>query len=354
MRVIVARRLDLGAHRRAHLLGRQRLLALLREIRRCVGLREHAIDRHPRGAFATASRASENRSNRRRQDRRQRIARPLPAMSGRCRGSACEPEDRRRRRRPCGASQATRTAEEDHRAGQHRRLVGEDVAEHVLGDDDVEVPADGGSGASPSRRPERPRRERPRSSPRPRARPRATDATSSSTFALSTDVTFFLRPRARVERSLHDAANFLLAVDQRVDRLATGRSLPALARLAEVDAAGELADDEDVDAAHDLGLQRRRVEQRLDRLHRTEVREQAERLPDGEQRLLRDARSTSGRPTSDHRPRRAAPRQRRDASVASGSSLPVSSIARPPMIASSISSEVRSASRPCGARPPRS
>ena len=57
--------------------------------------------------------------------------------------------------------------------------------------------------------------------------------------------------------------------------------------LAEVDAAGELAHDEDVGALDDLGPQRARVDERRARADRPEVGEEAEALAQAEEALLR-------------------------------------------------------------------
>ena len=64
--------------------------------------------------------------------------------------------------------------------------------------------------------------------------------------------------------------------------------------LAEVDAAGELAHDEQVGALDDLAPQRAGVQQRLDGAHRAQVRVQAQRLAQPEQPLL-GARRVAGR-----------------------------------------------------------
>ena len=58
------------------------------------------------------------------------------------------------------------------------------------------------------------------------------------------------------------------------------------AAVAEVDAAGELAHDEQVGALDALALERAGVEQRRARPHRAQVREQAEPLAQAEQALL--------------------------------------------------------------------
>ena len=81
--------------------------------------------------------------------------------------------------------------------------------------------------------------------------------------------------------------------------------------LAEVDAAGELAHDEQVGALDPLAAQRRGVVERGQRLDGAQVGVQAEPLAQPEQPLL-GARRVRGRscPTSGRRPRRAARRRR--------------------------------------------
>ena len=107
------------------------------------------------------------------------------------------------------------------------------------------------------------------------------------TFALSTWVTFRRRAARQLERQRHDPPDLALRVPQRVDGGAALRRLALLGRPAEVEAAGELADDQAVHALEQLGLERRgRDELRVDG-DRAQVREQAEAAAQGEQRLLR-------------------------------------------------------------------
>ena len=61
---------------------------------------------------------------------------------------------------------------------------------------------------------------------------------------------------AAAEAEVRDARDLLLVVVVRVDRLALAVHDAALLRLAEVDAAGQLTDDDDVDALDHLGLER--------------------------------------------------------------------------------------------------
>ena len=86
----------------------------------------------------------------------------------------------------------------------------------------------------------------------------------SSTLALSTLVTLLAALACRLERDVRDALDLRAAVAHGVERLfgagevAVGRRAPA-ARLAEIDVAGELADDQDVEPRDEFGLQARRV-----------------------------------------------------------------------------------------------
>ena len=71
------------------------------------------------------------------------------------------------------------------------------------------------------------------------------------------------------------------AVGAEVARVVVGARL-----LAEVDAAGELADDEQVGALDALALERARVVERRERADRAQVREEAQALAQAEQALL--------------------------------------------------------------------
>ena len=80
----------------------------------------------------------------------------------------------------------------------------------------------------------------------------------SSTLALSTEQSFFPRRRAVSNPTRGDAADLALAVVHRVEALVlAGGVLAAPARLPEIDVAGELADDHEVEPGDHLGLQRR-------------------------------------------------------------------------------------------------
>ena len=86
------------------------------------------------------------------------------------------------------------------------------------------------------------------------------------------------------ERDAGDALDFRRGVDLGVDApaLAVGQLLDP-ARLAEIDAAGQFADDHQVEAANDIGLERRCIDQSVEHRRRTQVGEQAEFLAEPEQ-----------------------------------------------------------------------
>ena len=66
-------------------------------------------------------------------------------------------------------------------------------------------------------------------------------------FALSTEVSSLARVACQFESDAEQASDLDLVVDQRVDRLTPVAALRALARLAEIDAPGQLADHDQVD-----------------------------------------------------------------------------------------------------------
>ena len=156
-----------------------------------------------------------------------------------------------------------RRRQHPERAGQDGRLVGEDVAEQVLGDDDVE----GRRAADEQHRARVDELVAQRhvrevggdlvGDGPPQAR-RREDVGLVDRGHVAT-----ARP-GQLEGEPDDPPDLRLRVRQRVER----RSLPGrpgrLAALAEVDAAGELADDEQVDAVEELRLERRRGDERRD------------------------------------------------------------------------------------------
>ena len=225
------------------------------------------------------------------------LATPVPAMSGAepCTGS----------NRPGLAGLAERGARQHpDRAGQHRRLVAEDVAEHVLGDDHVEVARRRRPAAS--RRCRRAGARARRWGTRALCSSRTTSRHSrlvSSTLALSTLVT---ARAGRAERDPRDPLDLLARVDAGVRGAVGGARL-----LAEVDPAGQLAHDQQVGALDHLALQRAGVVQRRQRAHRPQVGEQAEALAQPEQALLGPGLGRVGAcPTWARRRPPAAPRRR--------------------------------------------
>ncbi len=97
-------------------------------------------------------------------------------------------------------------------------------------------------------------------------------------FALSTLVTF-LRASRKATRAIRSTSP---------TRVHAGvvRGVAVEAAVAEVDAAGELADHQEVHALDPVALERARVEQRGARPDRAQVREQAELLAEAEEPLL--------------------------------------------------------------------
>ena len=150
----------------------------------------------------------------------------------------------------------------------------------------------------------------------------------SSTFALSTEVTFPRRPAAA--RKPHSAS--ALDLGERVDAGVEG-AVGLAPALAEVEAAGELAHHQQVGALDALAAQRAGVVERRPRAHRAQVGVEAEARAQAEQPLL-GARLGRGRwcPTSARRPRRAAPRPTpaQAASTSSVRAVPWASIEAPP------------------------
>src|SRR5262249_9525358 len=76
-----------------------------------------------------------------------------------------------------------------------------------------------------------------------------------------------------------------------VKALALGTFLPDSLGLTEIDVAGQLAHDEDVQPRDHFGPERRGGSELRKDLRRTQVREQAERLAQSEDRLLRTLRA---------------------------------------------------------------
>ena len=103
-------------------------------------------------------------------------------------------------------------------------------------------------------------------------------------------------------------------------RAHVGRLRGGAALLAEVDAAGELAHEHEIDAVEHLGLDRRRVAQRGMQLDGSQVGVDTELAPDAQQVPAPDARARRA-PTSDRRSRLAGRRPPRDRRRASASAM---------------------------------
>ena len=84
-----------------------------------------------------------------------------------------------------------------------------------------------------------------------------------------------------------DAADFRFAVQHGVEADALAVFFTHAARLAEVDVAGQFADDQDVQPGHHFRLQRRGIGQFRIKNRRTQVGEQVQILADAEQAALR-------------------------------------------------------------------
>ena len=113
---------------------------------------------------------------------------------------------------------------------------------------------------------------------------------------MSTLVSRLRRVSAKAAGEQHDAPDLVLAVRHRVDRPPLALLLAGLLALPEVHAAGQLADDQQVDALEQLRPERRgRDECRMD-LDRSQVGEQPETAAQREERLLRPDRRRRIRP----------------------------------------------------------
>ena len=178
-----------------------------------------------------------------------------------------------------------RRGEQAQRPGDRSRLVGQDVAEHVLGHDHVVVrrlgqdqvggrvdqrvlDADLGMG----------RRELIDDlAPEPAG---GQHVCLVDTGEVSAPI------GGELERQLHDALDLRARVPQRVDGRLDPVVLLASLRTAEVEAAGQLAQDQDVGAGPDLGTHRRRRIERGVGGDGAQVGEELERRSQAEQRVL--------------------------------------------------------------------
>ena len=113
-----------------------------------------------------------------------------------------------------------------------------------------------------------------------------------------------------VEGDAGDALDLAGRVDLRVDgALLAVLERHDLLRLAEIDAAGQLAHDHDVEALDDLALQRGGIGERRVADRRAQIGEQAEILAQAQQPGLGALRHRARRPISARRRRRTAPRR---------------------------------------------
>ena len=250
---------------------------------------EHGVDRGLDARRVLRAAEAVAQHHRRREEGRERVGDALAGDVGR------RAVDRLEEARLALGAEARR-GQHSQRAGQHRRLVAEDVAEEVLGDDHVEVGRArdelhrrvvdqqvveldvGVVGGDAGRPTSRQRRE------------------VSSTLALSTEVTRGLRPEPSARRraaSKPTRAMRSISAD-RVRAVVVG-DVAVAAAVAEVDAAGQLADDEQVGAGDPLLAQRAGVDQGRARPHRPQVREQPQPLAQAEQPLLGARRVGVGR-----------------------------------------------------------
>ena len=226
---------------------------------------------------------------------------PRPAMSGAEPWTGSKTPGRRVAQRRAG--------QQADRAREHRRLVAEDVAEHVLGEDDVEVA---------------------RGWPSSCIAALSTSTCSSSTCGNSSSWTRWTTSRHRREVSSTLALSTLDTRDCAAPKRRAGDPLDLLdgvradvvgaavgaALVAEVDAAGQLAHDEQVGALDALAPQRARVVERGQRADGTQVRVQAQALAQAEQPLLGPRRGGIGgvplRPADGGQQHRVGPAARRE------------------------------------------
>jgi hypothetical protein len=179
--------------------------------------------------------------------------------------------------------------------GKDRCLVRQDVAEQVLGDDDVEVgrPADQQHGARVDELVaeshvgvlDRDLVRHPAPQPRRREHVGLVDRGDRPTPA-----------SRQVEGKADDPGDLVFGVRQGVEGGSGTRFGRRLGPVAEIDPAGQFADDDHVDAGQELGAERRGGrEGRLDG-DRAQVRIQAESTAQREERLLRSDRGVRIRP----------------------------------------------------------
>jgi hypothetical protein len=184
---------------------------------------------------------------------------PLPAMSGAepwiGSYSACPVAQR------CAG-------EEPQRARQHRRFVGQDVAEHVLGDDHVEG-LRGGHEAHRARIDELVLDADARRLGRYLVRDLSPEARRLEHVGLVDRGDELATRGGQAHRETDDAADLLVVVLKRIDGACALADLLAEARLSEVQPSRQLAHEENVDPFHALGLERRARHERRVNAYRT-------------------------------------------------------------------------------------
>jgi len=186
---------------------------------------------------------------------------------------------------PDAAVAEARRGQHAERAGDLGGLVRQDVAEQVLGDDHVEA----------ARVPHQQHRARVHELVDQRhvgeALGHLLDHLHPELRGLEHVGLVHVRhvlaaPARRLEGHPADAGDLDLVVHHRVARLALAADDAHPARLAEVQAAGQLAHHQQVDAVDDLGAQRRGLDQRREHAGGTQVGVQAQLLADAQQALL--------------------------------------------------------------------
>ena len=92
---------------------------------------------------------------------------------------------------------------------------------------------------------------------------------------------------SRLEGEVGDTAHFALAINHRIQRLFLAVTRPSFPRRAEVDAAGQLADDEQVSSFKPFRAERAGIEEGRVGDNRPEIGIQPQRLAQPQQPLLR-------------------------------------------------------------------
>src|SRR5208282_5299287 len=172
-----------------------------------------------------------------------------------------------------------------HRAREDGSFVGQDVAEHVFGHYHVEV-ARSANQMHRHRVDELALEGDVLVFPAQLDRNFAPQARRRHHVRLVDRGELFAALARQLEAETQHPRDFLLGVEAGIDRFAPVLALALFAWLAVIDAAGELADYDEIDAGYHVGFERRCGEQFLNGAHRPQVGEQSERLAQAEQRLL--------------------------------------------------------------------